>query len=98
MEVFQSAVVATGLDEEMARELGSALMARYEDVKVDRFDFAVLRIRRGFRFTITQTNDETTFSIIAIDRSISRLETSTSLRDLKNWCDGYLAACERDDN
>jgi hypothetical protein len=90
MEVFSSAIVATGLDEEMANEVRFVLMKQFGGVN-----------SRGFGFAIVQLHDEPKFSIIAMDKSKEsdpHLGRFISLHDVKFWCDGYLAAWGRGDN
>jgi hypothetical protein len=92
MEVFSSAIVATGLNEEMAQKLRHALITQFGRANW-----------RGFSFTITKLDNEAEFSIIAMDRDKpsdpGALVPSITLHDVKFWCDGYLlAVCERDDN
>jgi hypothetical protein len=90
MEVFSSAIVATGLDEEMANELRFVLMSQFGDANT-----------RGFRFVVVQLDDEPKISVIAMDRSKDsdpHFVRFITLYDVKYWCDGYLVACKRDDN
>jgi hypothetical protein len=90
MKVFQSAIVATELDEEMAQELRFVLATQFGAANT-----------RGFRFVVAELYEDTAFSIIAMDRSEGsdpHLGHYISLHDVKFWCDGYLAAWGRGDN
>jgi hypothetical protein len=90
MEVFSSAIVATGLDEEMANKLRFVLMSQFGDANT-----------RGFKFAVVQLDDEPKISVIAMDKSKEsdpHFVRFISLHDVKFWCDGYLAAWGRGDN
>jgi hypothetical protein len=91
MEVFQSAIVATKLDKETANKLRFVLSTQFGRANW-----------RGFRFVVAELYEDTAFSVIAMDRDKpsdpGALVPSITLQDVKFWCDGYLVACERDDN